>query len=82
MPDTVIITIIWNKKEADFELPAKQPVYSWIESLQEALKSVFYDIRTQGKALRLLWKGTAIPGEATLEECGIYDGEVLETQLI
>ena len=81
MPDTVILTLIWGKEEADFELPAKQPVNMWMESLRMALKSVFSGIRLEEKQILLLWKGMAIPKDATFEACGIYDGEILEVQL-
>ena len=81
MPDTVIVTIRWNGEEADFELPLKQSESSFADSLKEAVKNSFYSARPEGKELVLLWNGTAIPAEASLEECGIFDGEILELRL-
>jgi len=81
MPDTVILTLVWGTMESDFELPAKQPLTVWMESLKMALKSTFTGIRLEEKKVALVWKGIPIPKEATLEECGIFDGDILEVQV-
>lgn len=91
MPDTVIVTIKYGNKagenlsdswEADFELPAKQPFKSWENALREALKNCFPGIRLEGKKLVLDFQKTVIPTDASLGECGIYDGAILELQMI
>lgn len=77
MPEYVIVTIRSNTEEADFELPAKLPFGQWIDSLSYALRQNFYGLRLEGKQIRLYWRDVAIPLEATLEQCGVYDGSIL-----
>lgn len=81
MPDTVIVTIRNGGDEADFELPAKLPFGQWAEALGNTLRQSFYGIRLEGKAVRLYWQDRVIPDEATLEQCGVYDGSVLMLRL-
>lgn len=81
MPDTVIVTIRSGADEADFELPAKMPFGQWMESLVQALRQSFYGLRLEGKTIGLYWQERAIPKEATLEQCGIYDGSILMLRL-
>jgi uncharacterized ubiquitin-like protein YukD len=81
MPDTVIVTIRSGRDEADFELPAKLPFGQWAESLGNTLRQSFYGIRLEGKTISLQWQNRTIPEEATLEQCGIYDGSILMLQL-
>ena len=81
MPETVIITIRYGNTEADFELPSRVPFGRWKESLAHALRRSFYGIRLEGKTICLHWQGIAIPDEATMEHCGIYDGSILLLEL-
>lgn len=81
MPDTVIVTIRSGGDEADFELPAKIPFGQWQDALAQTLRQSFYGIRLEGKTVSLLWQNRSVPEEATLEQCGIYDGSVLMLQL-
>lgn len=81
MPDTVIVTILSGGDEADFELPAKLPFQQWQDALAHALRQSFYGIRLEGKAVHLYWQDRVIPDEATLEQCGVYDGSVLMLRL-
>ena len=77
MPEYVIVTIRSGTEEADFELPAKLPFRQWADALIHALRQSFYGLRLEGKKIRLYWQDIAIPEEATLEQCGVYDGSVL-----
>lgn len=77
MPDTVVLTIRYGAEEADFELPAKIPFGQWRDALGQTLRQHFRDLRLEGKNLGLAWQSRLIPSEATLEQCGIYDGSVL-----
>jgi len=81
MPDTVVVTINWNKESADFELPVKAPFEKWVDALKEAVKHSFYGIRVEDKEISLLFHGKAIPKDATLAECSIFDGEILVLQV-
>lgn len=81
MPDTVIVTIRSGADEADFELPAKIPLAQWTDSLTQSLRQGFYGLRLEGRQVCLYWQERAIPQEATLEQCGIYDGSVLLLRL-
>lgn len=81
MPDTVIVTLRNGAEESDFELPAKLPFQQWSDALAAALRQSFYGIRLEGKVICLCWQGRVIPREATLAQCGIYDGSILELQL-
>ena len=81
MPDTVIVTARYGIEEADFELPAKLPLLQWRDAFTAALRQGFYGIRLEGKILSLYWQDRLIPGEATLEQCGIYDGSVITLRL-
>ena len=81
MPDTVIVTIRYGADEADFELPAKVPFGQWKELLGQTLRMNFHGLRLDGKTVQLQWQNQKIPAEATLEQCGIYDGGILLLQL-
>ena len=81
MPDTVIITARYGTEEADFELPAKLPLLQWKDALTTVLRQSFYGIRLEGKMLSLYWQDIRIPEEATLEQCGIYDGSIITLRL-
>lgn len=37
MPETVIVTLLWNGQEADMELPARVPLKGFAEPLKQAL---------------------------------------------
>ena len=81
MPNTVIVTIRGGADEADFELPAKIPLAQWSDSLEQSLRQSFYGLRLEGKRVCLCWQERVIPKEATLEQCGIYDGSILMLRL-
>ena len=82
MPETVIITIRYGSEEADFELPSGVPFGQWKDALLHALRRSFCGIRLEGKSILLRWQGIAIPDEATMEHCGIYDGSILQLEVI
>ena len=81
MPDTVIVTLRYGAEEADFELPAKLPLLQWTDSLAAALRQSFYGIRLEGKNIALQWQNRSVPAEASLEQCGVYDGSILTLRL-
>lgn len=81
MPDTVIVTVCSGTDQADFELPAKIPLAQWTDTLEQALRQSFYGLRLEGKRVYLCWQERIIPKEATLEQCGIYDGSILMLRL-
>lgn len=77
MPEYVMVTIRSGTDEADFELPAKIPFKQWKESLLHALRQTVHGLRVEGRQVSLYWQDVAIPPEATLEQCGVYDGSIL-----
>lgn len=77
MPDTVIVTIRYGAEEADFELPAKLPLGQWQDTLGPTLRLHFHNLRLEGRGIALKWQNRTIPAEATMENCGIYDGSIL-----
>ena len=81
MPDTVIVTIRSGADEADFELPAKIPFAQWADSFAQALRQSLRGLRLEGKRVCLYWQERSIPAEATLEQCGVYDGSILTLRL-
>lgn len=81
MPDTVIVTIRLGVDEADFELPTKIPFGQWQEALGQTLRMNFHGLRLEGRRIWLQWQNRKIPVEATLEQCGVYDGSVLMLDL-
>lgn len=81
MPEYVIVTIRTGTEEADFELPGKIPFRQWRDALVHALRQSFYGLRLEGKTVGLHWQGRCIPEDATLEQCGVYDGSILMLQL-
>lgn len=82
MPDTVIITIRYGEEEADFELPSGVAFGQWRESLIHALRRSFYGIRLEDRSIVLRWQGIPIPDSATPAQCGIYDGSILQLEVM
>ena len=81
MPETVIITLLWNGQEADMELPAKVPLKGFIEPLKQTLSVCFSGIMPTGKRLRLKTRENFLSDNDTLENYSIFDGEILELEL-
>lgn len=82
MPETVIVTIKYHGQEHDFELPSKITVENWTESFLMTARSVFDGFLIQGRTARFMSGGVRIRDSYTLCQCGIYDGSIIEVQLI
>lgn len=81
MPESVIITLIWNGQEADFELPAKIPLRGFAEPLLRAMRRCFPGMPPQNVHLRLEGEDGVLDETATLEDHGIFEGAILEAVL-
>lgn len=68
MPDSVIVTIIYNQTAKDFSLPFDTPIKSWIEGLQTALLS---------PALQLIHNDHLLDPQYSLKQYNIWDGATL-----
>ncbi len=77
MPDTIIVTICYQDKRYDFELPSRLPRLAWEESFRLLLKDCFPGISLEGKTTELFFDGKKIEKTQTLEQWGIYDGSYL-----
>lgn len=82
MPNRVIITLVWQGREADFELPAKTPLKELEPALTSALRLHFPRSTLQGKRLRLRGTEGVLSPDRTLEDYSIFDGAVLRLELI
>lgn len=81
MPETVIVTVKYQGQEHDFELPAQITVENWTDSFLMTARSVFDGFLIQGRSAKFLSGGVRIQEKYTLEQCGIYDGSIIEVQL-
>ena len=82
MPDTVIVTVRCGKFSGDFELPAQLPLKDWETALLEAAQAQFSLCLRPGSKLRLAAGQTTIQSHWTLEQCGIYDGSILNLTIV
>ena len=78
MPETVLVTICCGGSQGDFELPARIPLASWEKALLEAVQSRFGLWTGKGGKLQLTKDRVQIQPGWTLEQCGIYDGSILQ----
>ena len=78
MPETVIVTLRFGGKEADFELPARTPLSALEEGLKRALRLAFPGTALPKGKLMLRSAGGYLKMEHTLEDYGIFDGSLLE----
>lgn len=81
MPDTVIITLIWQNQEGDFEVPSKVPIKLLDEPLKKAMRLRFPGIPVSGKQIVLRSGQGRLSPDRTLEEYGIFDGARLSAGL-
>lgn len=81
MPDTVMITLVWQNQEGDFALPAKLPIKMLSESLKKTLYIHFPRIPLSGKQVVLRSAQGCLSPDRTLEEYGIFDGARLIVEL-
>lgn len=82
MPEMVIVTVCWNGQEEDFEIPSMVPVQIWLPMFAAAAKLKFQGIMLQNRELQLYSEGRRLVSECTLEQCGLYDGSILELQVV
>ena len=68
MPDSIIVTIIYNQSSKDFSLPFDLPIKNWIEDLQTALMS---------PSLQLFYHDQLLDLQYSLKQYSIWDGAVL-----
>lgn len=68
MPDSVIVTVLYNETSGDYSLPFQQPIRQWIAGLQAALLA---------PALRLLQDGQELDSQYSLQQYNVLDGAVL-----
>lgn len=82
MPDRVIITLVWQGREADFELPAKTPLKEMEAALITALRLHFPSVRVQGKKPYLRGAEGILSPDRTLGDYSIFDGAMLQLELL
>lgn len=82
MPETVIVTVRYGREEYDFELPARIAVENWIESFLANARVVFAGFLIQGRNAEFRCDGILIKPQYSLEQCGIFDGRILEVYLV
>lgn len=82
MPEMVIVTVRWNGQDGDFEIPSMVPVQNWLPMFASAAKLEFRGITLQNREILLYSEGKRLVPECTLEQCGIYDGSILELQIV
>lgn len=82
MPEMVIVTVRWNGQEEDFEIPSMVPVKIWLPMFAAAAKLKFQGILIQNREIQLYSESRRLIPECTLEQCGIYDGSILELQVV
>ena len=81
MPEMVIVTICCGGCRGDFELPARLPLKNWEAALLDAVRNRFAIFPQQGQTPRLMKDQIPIQPQWTLEQCGIYDGSILQLLL-
>lgn len=82
IPEMVIVTVRWNGQEEDFEIPSRVSVQIWLPMFATVAKLKFQGIMLQNRELQLYSEGRRLVPECTLEQCGIYDGSILELQVV
>lgn len=82
MPEMVIVTVCWNGQEVDFEIPSMIPVGKWLPMFVSTAKLKFQGIQFQNREVQLYKEGKRLVPECTLEQCGIYDGSILELRIV
>lgn len=82
MPENVIITLRYQGKETDFEIPSGVPVSLLEESLKRAMKLHFPGLMLQEKRLMLKSTEGYLLADKTLADYSIFDGAVLELDLV
>ena len=81
MPENVIVTLRFQGREADFELPAQIPLSAIAEPLKAAARLHFPGIMFQGKSILLRSAQGYLSPDRTLADYGIFDGALLELVL-
>lgn len=82
MPETVIVTLRFGGKEADFELPSRTPLSALEDPLKRALRLAFPGVVFQNRKLWLRSADGYLKMEHTLEDYSIFDGSLLEVGLL
>jgi len=82
IPEMVIVTVRWNGQEEDFEIPSMVSVQNWLPMFKTAAKLKFQGITLQNREIQLYSAGRKLVPECTMEQCGIYDGSILEMQIV
>ena len=78
MPETVLVSIECGGRQADFELPARVPLKHVERALLEAVRSTLMIFPEPDTQPELRFRGIAISKEWTLEQCGVFDGSILQ----
>ena len=82
MPESVIVSVRWNGQEEDFEITSMVSVQHWLPMFATAAKLKFQGSTLQNREVQLYVDGKKLVPECTLEQCGIYDGSILELRIV
>lgn len=82
MPENVIITLRFRGKEADFEISSKIPISAVEEPLKKAARLHFPGVLFQGKSILLRSAQGYLSPDKTLADYSIFDGTILELELV
>lgn len=82
MGKRLIITLVYEGEEYDFEMPSQTPVRDLEEKLESLLPNVFKGLFLEDKVFYLATQSGYLSPDFSLEDQGIYDGARLQIKII